>query len=188
MLGGSWCPHALRHPQPCSTPCSFTLELHKHVSKDSGFWGDTGDTILDTGPQSQVVKIPVAKITAPRQEPGQQVPRDASATEMRLVHLDLKGAAPRVSYLEQVRMPRDWREAPGRDVPRGQRQSKARPAGCPCWSPGTVPSPPSESTLPAPQVFPLLSQLGANGILIEYEDMFPFKGELEILKSPYAYR
>ncbi|NXV95537.1 HEXDC Hexosaminidase, partial [Calonectris borealis] len=56
---------------------------------------------------------------------------------MRLVHLDLKGAAPRVSYLEQV--------------------------------------------------FPLLSQLGANGILVEYEDMFPFKGELEILKSPYAY-
>ncbi|NXG12991.1 HEXDC Hexosaminidase, partial [Grallaria varia] len=56
---------------------------------------------------------------------------------MRLVHLDLKGAAPRVSYLEQV--------------------------------------------------FPFLSQLGANGILIEYEDMFPFKGELEILRSPYAY-
>ncbi|NXI60796.1 HEXDC Hexosaminidase, partial [Chloroceryle aenea] len=49
---------------------------------------------------------------------------------MRLVHLDLKGAAPRVSYLEQR---------------------------------------------------------GAHGILIEYEDMFPFKGELEILKSPHAY-
>ncbi|NXK91919.1 HEXDC Hexosaminidase, partial [Formicarius rufipectus] len=56
---------------------------------------------------------------------------------MRLVHLDLKGAAPRISYLEQV--------------------------------------------------FPFLSQLGANGILIEYEDMFPFKGELEVLRSPYAY-
>uniref|UniRef100_A0A8C9U896 beta-N-acetylhexosaminidase n=1 Tax=Serinus canaria TaxID=9135 RepID=A0A8C9U896_SERCA len=60
-----------------------------------------------------------------------------SLPTMRLVHLDLKGAAPRVSYLEQV--------------------------------------------------FPLLSQLGANGVLIEYEDMFPFKGELEILRSPYAY-
>ncbi|KAM9598518.1 hexosaminidase D-like isoform 2-T2 [Morphnus guianensis] len=116
---------------------SFTLELHKHVSKDSGFWGDVGDTGRDTGPQSQALELSAAKITVPRQEPGQQVPRDVSATEMRLVHLDLKGAAPRVSYLEQV--------------------------------------------------FPLLSQLGANGILIEYEDMFPFKGELEILKSPYAY-
>lgn len=67
-------------------------------------------------------------------------------------------------------------------------QDKAIPAGCPRRPPGTVPSLPAESTLPAPQVFPLLSQLGANGILIEYEDMFPFKGELEILKSPYAYR
>ncbi|KAM9016118.1 hexosaminidase D-like isoform 1-T2 [Ara ararauna] len=117
---------------------SFTLELPKHVSKDSGFWGDAGDTIEDTGPQSQVLVLPVAKITAPRQEPGQQqVTRDISATKMRLVHLDLKGAAPRVSYLEQV--------------------------------------------------FPLLSLLGANGILVEYEDMFPFKGELEVLRSPYAY-
>ncbi|KAM9292177.1 hexosaminidase D-like [Morus bassanus] len=116
---------------------SFTLELHKHVSKDSGFWGDAGDTGQDAGPQSQALELPVVKITAPRQELGQQVPRDVSTTEMRLVHLDLKGAAPRVSYLEQV--------------------------------------------------FPLLSQLGANGILIEYEDMFPFQGELEILKSPYAY-
>ncbi|XP_068062456.1 hexosaminidase D-like isoform X2 [Anomalospiza imberbis] len=114
---------------------SFTLELHKHVSKDSGFWGDTGDVVQDIIPQSQVLEVPVAKIMTLKQK--QQVPRDVSATEMRLVHLDLKGAAPRVSYLEQV--------------------------------------------------FPLLSQLGANGVLIEYEDMFPFKGELEILRSPYAY-
>lgn len=130
--GGSRCPRAPRHPQPCSAACSFTLELHKHVSKDSGFWGDVGDTGHDTGPQSQALELSVAKITAPRQEPGQQVPRDVSATEMRVVHLDLKGAAPRVSYLEQVRMPRDREKVPGRDAPRGQKQSKARPAGCPC--------------------------------------------------------
>uniref|UniRef100_A0A6I8P3C2 Hexosaminidase D n=1 Tax=Ornithorhynchus anatinus TaxID=9258 RepID=A0A6I8P3C2_ORNAN len=56
----------------------------------------------------------------------------------RLVHLDLKGAAPKISYLEQL--------------------------------------------------FPLLSQLGATGVLVEYEDMFPFQGDLGILRSPYAYR
>eukprot|EP00076_Gallus_gallus_P045464 XP_025011002.1 hexosaminidase D isoform X2 [Gallus gallus] len=112
---------------------SLTLQLHKHISKDSTFWGDAGDS----GPQSQAVEVHPAKITAPRQGPKQQFPKDLSATEMRLVHLDLKGAAPRVSYLEQL--------------------------------------------------FPFLSRLGANGILIEYEDMFPFKGELEVLKSPYAY-
>ncbi|MBN3303827.1 HEXDC Hexosaminidase, partial [Amia calva] len=55
----------------------------------------------------------------------------------RVVHFDLKGAAPKVSYLEQI--------------------------------------------------FPLLSTLGANGILLEYEDMFPFEGDLQILRSPYAY-
>ncbi|KAI6076616.1 Hexosaminidase D-like isoform X1 [Aix galericulata] len=116
---------------------SLTLELHRHIPKDSGFWGDTGDTSQGAGPRSQALELPVAKITAPRQGPGQQGPKDSSATEMRLVHLDLKGAAPKVSYLEQL--------------------------------------------------FPLLSRLGANGVLIEYEDMFPFKGELEVLRSPYAY-
>lgn len=125
LLGGSWCPRAPRHPEPGSAPCSFTLELHKHVSKDGGFWGDAVDTGQDAGPQSQALKLPMAKITASRQEPGQQVHRDVSATEMRLVHLDLKGAAPRVSYLEEVRMPGDRREVPRRDMLRRQRQRKA---------------------------------------------------------------
>ncbi|KFW04353.1 hypothetical protein N326_06207, partial [Eurypyga helias] len=46
---------------------SFTLELHRHVSKDSRFWGDTRDTGQDAGPQSQALELPAAKITAPRQ-------------------------------------------------------------------------------------------------------------------------
>lgn len=178
MAPPGWCwgqppqPHGL--PHPCSTPCSFTLELHKHVNKDSGFWGDTGDIVQDIIPQSQVLEVPAAKIIALKQK--QQVPRDVSATEMRLVHLDLKGAAPRVSYLEQVRMPREGRRGQGGD---GADRALLTPGLC---------HPHPEPTLPTLQVFPLLSQLGANGVLVEYEDMFPFKGELEILRSPYAYR
>ncbi|RLV99357.1 hypothetical protein DV515_00010012 [Chloebia gouldiae] len=56
----------------------------------------------------------------------------------RLVHLDLKGAAPRVQYLEQV--------------------------------------------------LPLFRALGATGLLLEYEDTFPYTGPLELLQAPHAYR
>ncbi|XP_058708074.1 hexosaminidase D isoform X2 [Poecile atricapillus] len=55
----------------------------------------------------------------------------------RLVHLDLKGAAPRAQYLEQV--------------------------------------------------LPLLRTLGATGLLLEYEDTFPYTGSLELLQAPHAY-
>ncbi|XP_073463110.1 hexosaminidase D [Aquarana catesbeiana] len=54
-----------------------------------------------------------------------------------LVHLDLKGAPPKVSYLAEV--------------------------------------------------LPLFSCLGANGLLIEYEDTFPYYGELHPLRAAHAY-
>lgn len=62
---------------------------------------------------------------------------NSSTLGMKLVHLDLKGAPPRVSYLAQV--------------------------------------------------LPLFRGLGATGLLIEYEDMFPYSGDLECLRAQHAY-
>ncbi|KAJ8251212.1 hypothetical protein GJAV_G00218540 [Gymnothorax javanicus] len=62
---------------------------------------------------------------------------DPNAPPLKVVHLDLKGAPPKLTYLEQI--------------------------------------------------FPLFSSLGATGVLLEYEDMFPYKGELQVLQSPNAY-
>ncbi|XP_038633033.1 hexosaminidase D-like isoform X3 [Scyliorhinus canicula] len=56
---------------------------------------------------------------------------------LKLVHLDLKGAPPKISYLKQI--------------------------------------------------LPLFSHLGANGVILEYEDMFPYEGKLQVLRSPNAY-
>ncbi|XP_006886367.1 PREDICTED: hexosaminidase D [Elephantulus edwardii] len=60
-----------------------------------------------------------------------------SLFRLRVVHLDLKGAPPRVSYLSEV--------------------------------------------------FPLLRTLGADALLIEYEDMFPYDGHLKLLRAKHAY-
>ncbi|XP_010948924.1 hexosaminidase D [Camelus ferus] len=61
----------------------------------------------------------------------------SSPFKMRLVHLDLKGAPPKVSYLLEI--------------------------------------------------FPLFRALGADGLLIEYEDMFPYEGPLRLLRAEHAY-
>lgn len=82
--------------------CSFTLELHKHISKDSDFWGKGGDVLPEPDPRSQPLDPEADQIAGPKQDARKQLSKDFSATEMRLVHLDLKGAAPKVSYLEQV--------------------------------------------------------------------------------------
>ncbi|KAG8535547.1 hypothetical protein GDO81_028299, partial [Engystomops pustulosus] len=60
-----------------------------------------------------------------------------STLKMILVHLDLKGAPPKVSYLAEV--------------------------------------------------FPLFSALGATGLLIEYEDTFPYDKQLLPLRAAHAY-
>lgn len=36
---------------------------------------------------------------------------------------------------------------------------------------------------PPPQLIDLFSQLGADGLLVEYEDMFPYEGELKLLQA-----
>eukprot|EP00111_Clytia_hemisphaerica_P002382 TCONS_00006804-protein len=55
----------------------------------------------------------------------------------RIVHFDLKGAPPKISYLLEL--------------------------------------------------IPLVRQWGATGILVEYEDMFPYKNKLSVLSKPFAY-
>ena len=68
---------------------------------------------------------------------GDSLPVIETKNLHRFVHLDLKGAAPKVSYYEQL--------------------------------------------------FPLLKKLGADGLLVEYEDMFPFTDRLAVIKHQLAY-
>ncbi|XP_075626930.1 hexosaminidase D isoform X3 [Balearica regulorum gibbericeps] len=97
-------------------------------------------------------------------ETGMETGMEAGGPRRRLVHLDLKGAPPRASYLAEVRR----RGHPG----------PPRPPG---------PVPPTRCPLPVPQVLPLLRALGATGLLLEYEDTFPYAGPLEPLRAPHAY-
>lgn len=120
------------------------LQLSKPVKekdKDDFFWGEKvearADPIIKDLPPEPPKEESAEIVPKKTSEKGKKERKDFSKVQMKLVHLDLKGAPPKISYFEQI--------------------------------------------------FPLFSKLGANGLLIEYEDMFPFTGELEVLKSPYAY-
>uniref|UniRef100_UPI00358E1FF6 hexosaminidase D isoform X2 n=1 Tax=Myxine glutinosa TaxID=7769 RepID=UPI00358E1FF6 len=85
--------------------------------------------------QAPVVEMS-QKIALPP-DPKAVIEKDYGPLGMKLVHLDLKGAPPRIAYLKKLIM--------------------------------------------------YVARLGADGLLIEYEDMFPFTGDLEILRNANAY-
>ncbi|KAM8961740.1 hexosaminidase D-like [Pelodytes ibericus] len=128
-----------RHLPVQSVPQVYkVVEVKKN---EDFFWGDNPVLPADVEHKElppeppKEMAVNVVKVNPKPKMEGER--KDFSTIQMKLVHLDLKGAAPRIPYFQQV--------------------------------------------------FPLLQKLGANGVLIEYEDMFPFSGELEALKSPYAY-
>ncbi|XP_028669657.2 beta-N-acetylhexosaminidase [Erpetoichthys calabaricus] len=115
----------------------FKARLVPKPTLPSSFWGNNVKfmaPIAQEGKAASEEKHFKEALPPPEPEKPQ---RPMVTSPLRLVHLDLKGAALKVSYLEQV--------------------------------------------------FPLLSTLGATGILLEYEDMFPFEGDFAMLRSPHAY-
>jgi len=88
--------------------------------------------IIPQGPPADQMcnLFPLERNAAAESPPGRQVAR-------RYIHLDLKGAPPRPSYLIQL--------------------------------------------------FTFVAEWGASGLLIEWEDMVPFTGRLEVVRSPTCY-
>ncbi|KAL4659125.1 hypothetical protein GN956_G3463 [Arapaima gigas] len=126
-------------------PGSNTEKRGKVISVDSRkFWKTPGSySMKQVEPHKNTQMLEMAKAEMGDKNTNQDIlaPEESSLVQLKeplkIVHLDLKGAAPKITYFEQI--------------------------------------------------FPLLSTLGATGVLLEYEDMFPYEGNLTILRSPYAY-
>lgn len=96
----------------------MNLRNHQHLKADN-YMSNSYNNDNDNIRRQSVVYI---------HPPGDEQQNKAYIPKNRFIHLDLKGAPPKVEYLQQL--------------------------------------------------FPLLRQAGANGILLEYEDTFPYAGEL----------
>ena len=100
------------------------------ASQESGGRGRGGGPIRSVDEYQRMIKEGIDPMTGlKKKSPG--VPK------LRLVHFDLKGAPPKISYFKQI--------------------------------------------------FPLLKAAGANGILIEYEEMFPYWGPITSVRSDHSY-
>ncbi|KAM9305453.1 hexosaminidase D-like [Gastrophryne carolinensis] len=126
-------------PSILEIPPQVLRQVKEDKMHEDVFWGDNVEPRLDPVIKDLPPEPPKEKPAdiAPKKKAVNKTDKNINKVPMKLVHLDLKGAPPKVSYFEQI--------------------------------------------------FPLFSKLGANGVLIEYEDMFPFTGELELLKSTHAY-
>ncbi|CAH0385394.1 unnamed protein product [Bemisia tabaci] len=122
----------VEHPSPPTVQIEHLSHSHVHQSNGPNLGGMAPELSLDGGSETRANfgNYP-GNLYAGSRSSKPYVP------QQRLVHLDLKGAPPKVKYLKDL--------------------------------------------------FPLFKDLGATGLLLEWEDMFPFTGQLASLAATNAY-